>query len=63
MLATVRVPRAVVYSRRRPRHGNGRFPVRVAGWLYNFGLSSIAESDDVKNRAFSILAGITFPIG
>ena len=31
--------------------------------LYNFGLSSIAESDDVKNRAFSILAGITFPIG
>ena len=31
--------------------------------LYNFGLTSISESDDVKNRAFSILAGITFPIG
>ena len=31
--------------------------------LYNFGLASISESDDVKNRAFSILAGITFPIG
>ena len=30
--------------------------------LYNFGLSSISESDDVKNRAFSILAGVTFPI-
>ena len=31
--------------------------------LYNLGLSSISESGDVKNRAFSILAGITFPIG
>ena len=31
--------------------------------LYNFGLSSIAESDDVKNRAFSFLAGVTVPIG
>ena len=31
--------------------------------LYNFGLSSISESDDTKNRAFSILAGVTFPIG
>ena len=30
--------------------------------LYNFGLSSISESDE-KNRAFSILAGVTFPIG
>ena len=31
--------------------------------LYNFGLSSISESEDTKNRAFSILAGVTFPIG
>ena len=31
--------------------------------LYNLGLSSIAESDDVKNRAFSFLAGVTFPVG
>ena len=31
--------------------------------LYNLGLSSISESDDVKNRAFSILAGIAIPIG
>ena len=31
--------------------------------LYNFGLSSISESDDVKNRAFSLLAGVRFPIG
>ena len=31
--------------------------------LYNFGLSSISESADTKNRAFSILAGVTFPIG
>ena len=31
--------------------------------LDNFGLSSISESDNVKNRAFSILAGVTFPIG
>ena len=31
--------------------------------LYNFGLSSITESTDEKNRAFSILAGVTFPIG
>ena len=31
--------------------------------LYNFGLSSISESYDTKNRAFSILAGVTFPIG
>lgn len=31
--------------------------------LYNMGLSSIAESDDVKNRAFSFLAGVTVPIG
>jgi len=31
--------------------------------LYNLGLSSISESDDVKNRAFSIVAGVAFPIG
>ena len=31
--------------------------------LYNLGLSSNAESDDVKNRAFSIVAGAAFPIG
>ena len=31
--------------------------------LYNLGLTSISESDDVKNRAFSILAGIAIPIG
>ena len=31
--------------------------------LYNLGLSSISETTDVKNRAFSVLAGITFPIG
>ena len=31
--------------------------------LYSLGLSSISESDDVKNRAFSIVAGVAFPIG
>ena len=31
--------------------------------LYNLGLSSISESDDVKNRAFSIVAVVGFPIG
>ena len=31
--------------------------------VYNLGLSSISESDDVKNRAFSIMAGIRIPIG
>ena len=31
--------------------------------LYGLGLSSISESDDVKNRAFSIMAGVAFPIG
>ena len=31
--------------------------------LYNLGLVSIFELDDTKNRAFSILAGITIPIG
>ena len=31
--------------------------------LYNLGLLSIFDFDDTKNRAFSILAGITIPIG
>lgn len=31
--------------------------------LYNLGLVSVFELDDTKNRAFSILAGITIPIG
>ena len=31
--------------------------------LYNLGLSSISESDDVKNRALSIMAGIRGPLG
>ena len=32
-------------------------------FLYNLGLVSVFELDDTKNRAFSILAGITIPIG
>ena len=31
--------------------------------LYNLGLVSVFELGDTKNRAFSILAGITIPIG
>ena len=31
--------------------------------LYSLGLSSISESDNVKNRAFSLLAGVRLPIG
>ena len=41
---------------------SGSLPVSV-DVLYNLGLSSISESDDVKNRAFSIMAGIRVPIG
>ena len=31
--------------------------------LYNLGLTSISESGNVKNRAFSLLAGVRLPIG
>ncbi len=34
--------------------------------FYNFGFTKIDDSgvdDDVKNRAFSILAGLSFPVG
>ena len=31
--------------------------------FYSLGLSSISESDDVKNRSLSFVAGVAFPIG
>ena len=38
----------------------------VLDGLYNLGLTKMGDSgldDDVKNRAFSFLAGLSFPLG